>query len=91
MVELCFLPPCYKNLYLHLKRSIYIACKFKYADLLEMDIEPPSLHGWLTTLFTEEDDQLDELDDLPFVTPSSCSLRQTLSRVGSCLFLYCRL
>ena len=46
IIELCLLPPCYKNFEFHIKRSNYIAYVFKHAHLLIMDIERPSLHGW---------------------------------------------
>ena len=45
IIELCLLPPCRKNLDLHLERSNYIAYLYKNSDKLVMDIECPTLHG----------------------------------------------
>ena len=46
IVELCLLPPCYRNYTFHLKRTNYISYIFKHAHVLVMNIESSSLHGW---------------------------------------------
>ena len=40
------LPPCFSNPEWHIKRSNYVAYLFRYADRLQLHLDPPSLHGW---------------------------------------------
>ena len=40
------LPPCFRNLEWHIKRSNYVAYLFRYADRLQLHLDSPSLHGW---------------------------------------------
>ena len=49
IVDLCMLPPCLGNLSLHLKRSNYVAYIFRHSNNLQLNLEPPSHHGWSDT------------------------------------------
>ena len=46
IIELCLLPPCFRNFKFHLERSNYVAYIFKHADQLIMDLQSSLLHGW---------------------------------------------
>ena len=46
IIDLCMLPPCFSNLEWHIKRSNYVTYLFRYADRLQLHLDPPSLHGW---------------------------------------------
>ena len=49
IVKLCMLPPCFGNLELHSKRSNYVACIFRHANRLQLNLDQSSLHGWSKT------------------------------------------
>ena len=49
IVGLCMLLPCFGNLELHLKRSNYVTYIFRHANRLQLNLDQPSLHGWVET------------------------------------------
>ena len=40
-IDICNLPPCWKNLYLHIKRSNYVSSIYKNANLMKMELKRP--------------------------------------------------
>ena len=65
-VDLFLIPPCSRNLTLHIRRSNYVANMYSEANRLMMLLESPSLHGWNANGEPEWTEQCfpDDLHDL---------------------------